>query len=195
VIKFLLGIQTENVVKKERLVDVACDAIDVIRANLAANREAFSVLQRSLSDLPIQFEKVRLYDILVWSTEKWDVREDSRAIYGTPETAGKPLTCASAAVTKRASESGDDMNAGESNWHEIRTVEEFRRVLAEGRGHVVITDNANPNKIHNPSCKWLKEAYFQEKVVENDCRNGHYYWTDDPGFATHEWKARRCPDC
>ncbi|MFH1219049.1 MAG: DUF6308 family protein [Candidatus Eisenbacteria bacterium] len=107
VVRFLVGIDTANVAQKERLIDIACDAIDMIRADLATNRAAFSALQRSLSDLPILFENVRLYDILIWSTEKWDVREDPRAIYGTPETAGKRRPRPSTPTTRRASDNGD----------------------------------------------------------------------------------------
>jgi hypothetical protein len=67
------------------------------------------------------------------------------------------------------------------NWREIRTLEEIREIRERGEGYVVITDIANPrgiHKIHKPSCRYVREKYFREKVIENGCRNGRYYWVD-----------------
>jgi hypothetical protein len=84
VIKFLLGMDVVNIQNKQRLVDIGVRAIDVIREDMRGNSEAFTELQKRVSDLPIPLEKVRLYDILVWSTEKWDRRGDLSAPYGKP---------------------------------------------------------------------------------------------------------------
>lgn len=91
VVKFLFGIDTQNVWDKQYLAEIGVKTIDVIRKDIRRNLEAFTRLQERLSDLPIPLNIVRLYDILVWSTEKWDIRGDLKAPFGVPQesTRGK----------------------------------------------------------------------------------------------------------
>ncbi|NQS88674.1 hypothetical protein HQ584_02645 [Patescibacteria group bacterium] len=86
VVKFLLGIDTQNVWDKQHLIETGIKATEIIREDIRENWEDFITLQEKLSDLPILLEKVRLYDILVWSTEKWDIRGNLTAPYRKPKT-------------------------------------------------------------------------------------------------------------
>lgn len=85
VVKFLTGIDTGNVWNKQHLIEIAIKAMEIVREDIRENREVFIILQEKLSNLPIPLERVRLFDILVWSTEKWDVRGDLTAPYGKPK--------------------------------------------------------------------------------------------------------------
>ena len=81
------------------------------------------------------------------------------------------------------------------NWKEIKTLEEFREIQKKEEGYIVIADIAFPNKIHEPSCSFVKEEYFEEKVIRNRCKNGHYYWVNNVRFAKEQWNADPCPIC
>jgi len=82
VVRFLLGSDPSTVEDKEKLVHLGLAAIEIIRQDLMANRRAFRRLESALSDLPIPLPRVRLYDILAWSTEKWNVGGDLRVPWG-----------------------------------------------------------------------------------------------------------------
>ena len=88
-----------------------------------------------------------------------------------------------------------DGNEAGANWKEIKTLEEFREIVRKNEGYIVITDIANTNKIHRPSCRWVREEYFEERVIKNKCRNGHYYWTNNIKFAQKKWGAKVDPAC
>jgi hypothetical protein len=195
VVKFLLGIDTGSISGKARLVEAGVKAIDTARANIRNSWEGFISLQQKLSDLPIQLTKVRLYDILVWSTEKWDIRGIPVAPHGQPTTV---VSLTSPQDVPRLSKitapgKGDDMV--QHDWVEINSEEEFNAIRARGVGYIVITDTADPNKIHTLSCPYLQLSYFREKVVKNKCRNGHYYWTTDSRSAQEKCGAQTCLKC
>ena len=46
--------------------------------------DAFKGLVNRTRDLPIRLTAVRIFDILCWTTEKWDLRRSLNAPYGTP---------------------------------------------------------------------------------------------------------------
>lgn len=83
VVKFLLEIDTQ-VMNKSYFPEVGIKCIEVIREDIRRDLEAFTRLQERLSNLPIPLSKVRLWDILAWSTEKWDIRGDLKAPFGMP---------------------------------------------------------------------------------------------------------------
>lgn len=87
------------------------------------------------------------------------------------------------------------MREPDAEWREITTLDEFRETKKVGKGYTVITDTANPNRIHKPACPWVKEENFEEKVVKNRCKNGHYYWTDNLEFAQAKWQAKTDSTC
>lgn len=196
VVKFLLEIDIQDI-NKRYLPEIGIKSIDMIREDIMRNLEAFTILQERLSDLSIPLSKVRLYDILVWSTEKWIIRGYLTAPYGRPKVPMMVNSSVHFSNTQQEYSGGDTdvMNEVGANWREIKTLEEFREGMKKGEGYVVITDTANPNKVHKPSCPWVKEEYFEEKVVQNKCRNGHYYWTDKIDFAKKKWGAEVHPTC
>ncbi len=80
---------------------------------------------------------------------------------------------------------------------EITTLDNFRQIVKGGHGYIIITDIASPNKIHKlkPLCPWVTEENFKTKVIENKCRNGHYFWAGDLESPKNECKASGCGWC
>lgn len=81
----------------------------------------------------------------------------------------------------------------QNEWRELKTVEDFREVKNANQGLIVITDNANGNKVHKPSCVWVKEDNFIKKVITNNNSQGYYYWISDK--AADLWNAAPCKKC
>jgi len=81
VMRFLLDIKIENL-QKYKILDYTRSAFERVRADLINNNEAFNELEKRLYDLPTKLEKVRIHDILCWTIEKWDIREETSAPYG-----------------------------------------------------------------------------------------------------------------
>ncbi len=100
VVSFLLGRKVSNNVafasSKDVVLRFGMQALEAARRDLVQNARAFDELSESLRDLSIPLEKVRLYDILCWTTEKWNVRKELSAPYATP---GRSLLLASHADT------------------------------------------------------------------------------------------------
>lgn len=88
IVSFLLGRKVSNNVafasSKDVVLRFGMQALEAARRDLVQNARAFEELSESLRDLSISLEKVRLYDILCWTTEKWNVRRELSAPYGTP---------------------------------------------------------------------------------------------------------------
>ena len=57
----------------------------------------------------------------------------------------------------------------------IETEEAFEACLENKSNYIIITDISNPMKIHKADCPFIKPEYFQEKVMDNECKNGEYY--------------------
>ncbi|MFH1311982.1 MAG: DUF6308 family protein [Candidatus Eisenbacteria bacterium] len=195
VVRFLLGIDTGAVSNKARLVKIGAAAIDAVREDIRGNWKTFVLLQQSLSDLPIHLGKVRLYDILVWSTEKWDVRGTLTAPYGKPETSVVRTSSADAPYLPKNPTHSTRDDVAHPDWVEIKSEEEFNTIRVGRAGYVVITDKANPNKMHRLSCPYLQLTNFREKVITNKCKNGRYFWTSDPRLAQEKCGAQACSKC
>lgn len=58
----------------------------------------------------------------------------------------------------------------------LQTLKEFNSAILNQDGFIVITDIANPTRIHSVDCPRLKEDYFFEKMVENNGKYGLYLW-------------------
>jgi hypothetical protein len=69
------------------------------------------------------------------------------------------------------------------NGKKLHTLKDFHSVISKLEGIVVITDVANPTRIHLPSCTRLKEDYFFEKMVENNGKYGLYLWYESIELA------------
>jgi len=83
VVKFLTGADLTTIFDKGRLLEVGLNALEISRNRLLQNHDAFCVLQQRLFDLPIPLTTARLFDILCWTTEKWDIRHITTAPYGS----------------------------------------------------------------------------------------------------------------
>ncbi len=85
---FLMGVDNDQVSKSKSLQD-GIKAVEIARKDLRENKKEFKKLQKELSDLPIPLTRVRLYDILCWTVEKWDIRGEMDAPYGKPKKSVK----------------------------------------------------------------------------------------------------------
>jgi len=83
IIKFLLDIEIAEV-EKTNHVEIGLKALELTRWIIIKQEAAFRDLDSQMSDLPIKLTPVRLFDILCWTTEKWDIRKKLTAPYGTP---------------------------------------------------------------------------------------------------------------
>ena len=83
VIKFVLD---TNISDEERsnYVDIGLKTLDRVREIMTNQRVAFERLVEQTQDLPIQLTPLRMFDILCWTTEKWDIRGIHKAPYGVP---------------------------------------------------------------------------------------------------------------
>ena len=91
VVKFLLGVDI-SVTGKNRQVNIGLQAIEEARKIVTDQKKEFQELAKDLSDLPIPLTLIRMFDILCWTTEKWDIRGIHKAPYGTPyESLLKPF--------------------------------------------------------------------------------------------------------
>jgi hypothetical protein len=57
----------------------------------------------------------------------------------------------------------------------IESMEAFKDCLENKSNFIIITDSSNPTKIHKANCSYVKQEDFQEKVIDNECKNGEYY--------------------
>ena len=83
VVKFLLHVNLSET-EKSRQVNVGLQAIEKARKIMADQKKEFEELAEQLRDLPIPLTPVRIFDILCWTAEKWDIRGIRKAPYGTP---------------------------------------------------------------------------------------------------------------
>lgn len=195
VAEFLLGIKLQNITNKATLVQKAVECTNIIRRDIRRNLQAFTELREQLSNLPIPLTKVRLYDILVWSIQKWDVKGDIRAPFGVPRTAGRTVALTEPVAGAAAGGVAILTSGAKPAWKEIGTVSDFSEVRDRQRGYICITDIATGNKIHSCACRWLSEKNFTRKVIINRCKNGHYYWVESIEYAKKTWDAQECDKC
>jgi hypothetical protein len=82
VIKFLLNIDISEL-EKNRQLETGLNALESTREIMLRQEDAFKELVNRTRDLPIRLTAVRIFDILCWTTEKWDLRRRLKAPYGT----------------------------------------------------------------------------------------------------------------
>lgn len=61
---------------------------------------------------------------------------------------------------------------------EILLEEEFCKIQQAGAGFIAITDG-NKCRIHSAMCPNIDLYYFRTKVIDNNRKNGNYYWSTD----------------
>ncbi|MBT2729502.1 hypothetical protein J7E63_21655 [Bacillus sp. ISL-75] len=64
----------------------------------------------------------------------------------------------------------------------IKSLAIFEQLKQQGKGYFIITDTANPTKIHHVTCSFVSSNNFKTKVIDNNNKNGEYYWIE-------QWKS------
>ena len=83
-----------------------------------------------------------------------------------------------------------------SNSGNIGTIEKFKEILAKSKGVILITDDATGDHIHLINCIHVTEANFNEKVIQNQSKNGTYYWYENiPHAMKVHSDFQLCGDC
>lgn len=67
----------------------------------------------------------------------------------------------------------------------LESREAFEACLENKSNFIIITDSSNPTKIHKATCSFIKSEYFQEKVINNNSKNGEYYCCASLNDAIH----------
>ena len=80
VIKFLFDINLLSLSKPRQLY-LGLQALEMTRKIIKEQKDEFEKLTKQISDLPIPLTQVRIFDILCWTTEKWDIRKNKKAPY------------------------------------------------------------------------------------------------------------------
>lgn len=75
---------------------------------------------------------------------------------------------------------------------EILLEEEFCKIQTDGKGFIAITDGNNC-RIHSVKCPNIDLSYFRTKVLENNRKNGSYYW--DSNVTSLRSKFDNSDDC
>ncbi len=78
----------------------------------------------------------------------------------------------------------------------IGTLEKFKEIQETSKGVILITDDATGNHVHLPNCRHVTESNFNEKVIQNQSRNGAYYWYENiPHTMKEHSDFKPCSDC
>lgn len=88
VIRLLMSKDISNTNKLD-LPKIGIDAMEIVREDLIKYQEEFKNLNNKFST-PTPLEQIRIYDILAWSTEKWDNQGNTAAPYGKVTTSLNP---------------------------------------------------------------------------------------------------------
>lgn len=83
VVKFLSGTDPSTVLEKKKSIELGLIVMSIAWSDLSQNRANFQRLESQLADLSITLTYARMYDILCWTQEKWVVRGNTHAKYGT----------------------------------------------------------------------------------------------------------------
>lgn len=83
VIKLLLDIDISTV-EKDLQLKIGLQALERTREIMTDQEAAFTELANQTQDLPISLTPIRLFDILCWTAQKWDIEGNLTAPYGTP---------------------------------------------------------------------------------------------------------------
>ncbi|MDE3839069.1 hypothetical protein C0966_06760 [Bacillus methanolicus] len=70
---------------------------------------------------------------------------------------------------------------------EILLEEDFHSIQKEGIGYIAITDGSKC-RIHHVQCSNVDYYYFRTKVIENNRKNGSYYWAPSLNNLRARWK-------
>jgi len=79
---------------------------------------------------------------------------------------------------------------------EIKSEEEFRKLIQKKEGIILITDNVTGDHVHLTTCDNVAEKNFVEKVIANNNKNGRYFWgSTTSSFNSASTKFTACTNC
>ena len=197
VVKFLTGNDLEkNRFSEGELLQIGIASFETARADIVANRAAFHELEARLSDLQTPLTAARIYGILCWTQEKWVNRGDTSAPHGTAS-----LSLAQGPSPEVESPSNPPPTEDPSKYHpkpspfgEITTLKEFRQIVSQAEGVMVITGTPPP-RAHSLLCDLVTEDRFNMNVVLKEGGSGRYYWRRSLMEARKEFGAVPCKRC
>jgi hypothetical protein len=88
VVEFLTGTKLSDVSHGHSLTDLGMRALEIARKDMIGNLAGFKQLQQVLGDLPISLTIARMYDILCWTTWKWDILGNRKTTRWVPAGSG-----------------------------------------------------------------------------------------------------------
>jgi hypothetical protein len=197
VVKFLTGNDMEkNWFSEEEILQIGIASFEIVRTYIVTNRVGFHELETRLSDLPTPLTAVRVYDILCWTQEKWVNRGDTGAPHGT---ASRSLAQGPGPEVEPQSNVPPIEDLSENHLKppspgEITTLKEFRRVVSQAEGVIVIT-GTSPPRAHSLLCDLITEDRFNINVVLKEGGSGKYYWRGSLTEARKEFGAVPCKRC
>ncbi|CAN7458300.1 hypothetical protein [Paenibacillus sp. LjRoot56] len=78
---------------------------------------------------------------------------------------------------------------------EIKTIIEYKQRKSQSNGFIVITDKPlRKVMLHRTTCQNLEDRYFKQKVIDNNNKNGNYFWIDSMVEAD-DLNAEWCLHC
>jgi hypothetical protein len=80
VIKFLFDINL-SYLSKPRQLYIGLQALERTRKIIIEQKDEFEKVTKQISDLPIPLTPARIFYILCWTAEKWDIRKNTKAPY------------------------------------------------------------------------------------------------------------------
>lgn len=83
IIKFILDCNISDL-RKSSQIEIGLQALEHARELIGKQKVEFEKLVEQTKDLPIPLTPVRMFDILCWTAEKWDIRRILNAPYGVP---------------------------------------------------------------------------------------------------------------
>jgi len=209
VVEFLTGTRLSDVSSRHALTDTGVRTMEIVRKDIVRNFQSFRQLKEALMDLPIPLTVARMYDILCWTTWKWDIlgirqttkwvqtdsgfRKETGHVSKTlldPNQLGEFKTPTTRSPTLPSS---SPRFIGKE-CVEVNTLEELDQIISRKEGFIVITDTTG-NKIHSISCRWVNRNGFELKVIVNRKRNGRYFWCKDYDGAKARFRAKDCRTC
>jgi len=206
VVELLTEENPSNVSNQHSFTDTGMRTLDIARKDIIQNITEFRKVQRSLFDLPISLTMVRMYDILCWTTWKWDVLGKRQTTRWIPMDSDYVKQIGFVSKTLLSKEYLKGIKASQTNVQrspvtmthrgctELDTLEQFDLTISRGEGFIVLLDTTG-NKIHKVSCKWINRESFNEKVIINRKKNGRYFWCRDYKDATLKFRVRACKSC
>ncbi|GAA0343240.1 hypothetical protein GCM10008967_37100 [Bacillus carboniphilus] len=58
----------------------------------------------------------------------------------------------------------------------VNSLAKFEQLKTQGQGYFVISDIANPTKVHHVKCSFVTAQNFKTKVIDNSGKNGDYMY-------------------